>query len=419
MKRERLKLTKTNIRKLKPEADRYEVTDTDNTGLRLRVTPNGIMTFVLVYRNAENQLKRYTIGKFGVLTPEQARAIAETKQAEIKLGQDPAAVKQEKRQAAKREQFLTLRGFLDHKYGPWAKANRKGGADTVKRLESCFPDLLEKRIDEITPWLVEKWRRAKLERGRAPSTTNREIAALKACLSKAVDWDLIEVHPLARVKPAKVDSAAIVRYLSTDEEQRLRSALTTRDDRIKQEREQGNQWREQRHVELLPTLVSQAYGDHLTPMVLLSVNTGMRRGEVFTLRWSDVNLNGQSLAIRGESAKSGKTRHVPLNVEAVVVLEKWKTQQQDTRGLVFPSKAGNPFNNVTKAWAGLMEAAGIENFRWHDMRHHFASRLVMAGVDLNTVRELLGHSDIKMTLRYAHLAPEHKAAAVARLMEVR
>jgi site-specific recombinase XerD len=74
-------------------------------------------------------------------------------------------------------------------------------------------------------------------------------------------------------------------------------------------------------------------------------------------------------------------------------------------------------HDVNTSWGNVLVDAKIENFRWHDMRHHFASHLVMAGVDLNTVRELLGHADLKMTLRYAHLAPEHKAAAVAKLMK--
>jgi integrase len=149
-------------------------------------------------------------------------------------------------------------------------------------------------------------------------------------------------------------------------------------------------------------------------MVLLSLNTGLRQGELFGLAWDAVNLERTHLTIHGHNAKSGRTRHIPLNAEALETLKLWRGE--DTEGLVFASKDGKTFDSVRKAWGGVLQAAGIERFRWHDMRHHFASRLVMAGVDLNTVRELLGHSDITMTLRYAHLAPEHKAAAVARLV---
>lgn len=87
--------------------------------------------------------------------------------------------------------------------------------------------------------------------------------------------------------------------------------------------------------------------------------------------------------------------------------------------MVFPGKNGEKLKSVKKAWANILKLAQIKNFRWHDLRHHFASKLAMGGVDLNTIRELLGHSDIQMTLRYAHLAPQHKAKAVAVLLDER
>ena len=114
-------------------------------------------------------------------------------------------------------------------------------------------------------------------------------------------------------------------------------------------------------------------------------------------------------------SKSSKARHIPLNNEAYKILNDWHKQSQIDVSFVFPNKINQPFDNVRSSWDKLLKDAGIKDFRWHDMRHHFASRLVMAGVDLNTVRELLGHSEISMTLRYAHLAPEHKADAVAKL----
>ena len=118
------------------------------------------------------------------------------------------------------------------------------------------------------------------------------------------------------------------------------------------------------------------------------------------------------MVIHGKTSKSEITRYIPTNSEAFSTLEKWQQQTGLSSGYIFLGKYGERLNNVNKSWRTLLKQAGIEEFRWHDMRHHFASRLVMSGADLNTVRELLGHSDIQMTLRYAHLAPEHTAAAV-------
>jgi integrase len=409
----RAKLTKTTVRKLEPKPARYEVADADMPALRVRVTPQGIKTFALLYRNASGKQARYTIGKFGDLTPEQARDIASRKLAEISLGTDPAAEKQEQRREAKRAQHATLGGFMDHKYGPWVEANRKAGAATLARLRACFSPFMDRELAALNPWLLESWRKARLSEGRAVSTINRDLSALRAALNRAVEWELIAHNPMTKVKPGRVDSSGVVRFLSDEEERRLRAALVERDDAHRAGRERGNAWRAERRRDAKPALGT--YADHLTPMVLLSINTGLRRGELFNLTWPDVDLQRASLAVRGSGAKSGNTRHVPLNAQAVGVLRQWQ-QQTGADGLVFKSKDGERFNNVKRAWAALLAQAGITGFRWHDMRHHFASRLVMAGVDLNTVRELLGHSDLSMTLRYAHLAPEHKAAAVAKLV---
>ena len=118
--------------------------------------------------------------------------------------------------------------------------------------------------------------------------------------------------------------------------------------------------------------------------------------------------------------KPEKTLSLPMNSVVVEMLTAWKEQNSPTKEdmLIFPSPvSGEKLNNVKKSWGTLLKDARIENFCWHDMRHDFASQLVMKGVDLNTVRELMGHADMKMTMRYAHLAPSSKLRAVEVLAE--
>ena len=389
---------------IKPDSKPYEVRDTKVKGFLLRVQPSGVMSYVVEYARA----KRITLGRTSILTPAQARDRAIEILADALKGIDPQA----QRKAKKAHTFI---GYLDLEYGPWVRTNRKDGAATVARLHSCFAEFHQKQLAEINPWIVEKWRAARLKAGTRPATVNRDLAALKAALSQAVEWGLLSEHPITRVKPAKIDNRGKVRYLSDDEEQRLRNALDAREERLRTERDSANQWRAQRGYDQMPDLRKMAYADHLKPLVLLSLNTGLRRGELFSLTWANVDLERANLTISGTTAKSGKTRHIPLNTEALAVLKGWYEQATSHDGLVFPAHNGGKLDNVNTSWANVLKQADIKAFRWHDMRHHFASRLVMSGVDLNTVRELLGHSDITMTLRYAHLAPEHKAAAVALL----
>jgi integrase len=396
-------LGKQTINRLKPAEKPYEVRDTRLAGFLLRVQPSGKMTYYAEYGRG----RRLRIGATDAVGPEKARQRAKDIIGEAMAGGDPAAGKRE----AKSHTFET---FVREVYQPWAEANLKTGSTVSRRLLSAFADLRKKKLSEITPWLVEKWRSQRLKAGTKPATVNRDLASLNSALQKAVDWGHLEAHPVRSVKRTRTDQQAAPRYLTREEERRLRDTLKARDERIQRERESANAWRHARGYPLLPEI----NGDHLTPMVLLALLTGLRRGELFNLRWEDVDFAGASLAVRGGGAKSGQTRHVPLNSEAVDVLRRWQAQTGGAAGLAFPGRNGGRLDNIRSAWESVIAEAKIEDFRFHDLRHTFASRLVMAGVDLNTVRELLGHSDYKMTLRYAHLAPEHKAAAVAKLMEV-
>jgi integrase len=162
----------------------------------------------------------------------------------------------------------------------------------------------------------------------------------------------------------------------------------------------------ERNKELLPPLPH--FGNHLTPAVLLWMNTGLRRGELLKLRWGSVDFNRRLLTVEGGHAKSRQTRHVPMNEEATDLLQRWR-DQSTSKPRVFEVSTG-----FRTAWRHILKRASISRFRWHDLRHYLASRLVQRGVPLNTVRDLLGYSSVAMSLRYAHLAPDQRREAVAK-----
>lgn len=398
----------TLVRNLRSTEKPYEVRDMRLKGLLLRVQPSGVMSYYVEYGRG----KRIAIGRAGVITPAQARERAKEVLADAYKGGDPMVARRETR-------AHTFRSFIDEVYGPWARSNLRTAEATMARLKRSFPDLQEVRLGDITPWQIEKWRMARRKSGVKPATVNRDLDDLKSSLGKAVIWDLLESNPITSVRRSKVDGNPAVRFLTEEEEAGLRAALDARESRRRDQRARANRWRADRRYRLQPDLGAQAYADRLKPLVLLSLNTGLRRGELFSLVWPDLDLDQAILTVQGTKAKSGRTRHVPLNAEALAVLEGWRqiSAEDAADGLVFPGRNGKQLNNIRRSWAAVLESAGIERFRWHDLRHTFASRLVMRGVNLNTVRELLGHADYQMTLRYVHLAPEHRAAAVARLID--
>jgi integrase len=402
--------TKFSVRAIEalcPAQKPYEARDTELPGLLIRVQPSGKRTFYADFRTTQGKRKRVKVGRVEVMSLAQARDQARIVLGAVAKGEDPAVQK-------KRDRQTTFGIFLEGSYGPWANANHSRG-NTGDRLRALFGDFLSCRLDEITPWKAERWIMDRKKAGIAGSTINRDVGMLKSALSKAVEWGLLPIHPLIALKAQRTDQTGKVRYLSEEEEVRLMAALTARETRRSGARESGNAWRLQRgRTPMKPIEPEQGYTDHLLPMVLISLNTGLRQGELFSLTWENMDLAHRRLTVQGSRAKSGQTRHIPLNRTAFEALSRLK-ERSGAESVVFVGRGGERFNNVKRSWQRVLQEARITHFRWHDMRHHFASRLVQRGTDLNTVRVLLGHKDIKMTLRYAHLSPQVMADAVARL----
>jgi integrase len=237
--------------------------------------------------------------------------------------------------------------------------------------------LKKKRIDEVTAWDVERFKAARVE-NVTKSTVNRDLAVLKRLFSLAVDWGLLDKNPLKKIALYRIEET-LMRVVTEEEERSL----------------------------------IEAAAPHFKPVIVVAINTGMRRGELLSLRWDEVDLHSGTITVK--QSKSGRVRHVPLNKTAQEALA---SVPEPHEGCVFRYR-GSKINDVKTAFLKAVKRAGIPPCRFHDLRHSFATRLVLAGVDLATVKELMGHASISTTMRYAHPSPPHKREAVARLDSTR
>ena len=346
--------------------------------------------------------RRTRLGREGELTPDEARERCMRVLGNVAGGRSPL-------DGLEGAEGLTLGQFIAEFYDPWTRARRPKWAEIyMAQLKRLFGHWYGRPLASLTVADIDQWQTKRIAEGIAPATIQRDLNYLASVVTRAVKLGKLPDNPVRRVERARIDRTPKVRYLDAAEEKRLREALSERDAEMRKARDSANRWRKARKQDPLPPL--PYFGDHLTPAVLISMNTGMRRGELLALRWANVDMKGKQITIEGATAKAGQTRHIPLNAEALDVLKKWK-EQAPAGDRVIAVDTG-----FKTAWASLLERAKITKFRWHDLRHHFASRLVQAGVPLNTVRELLGHGSMAMTLRYAHLAPDQKAEAVALLV---
>jgi integrase len=400
------------VTRAKPDTRPYLLHDTVVTGLCVRVQPSGVKSFLLRWgRSGITTFKP----RFPSLTLDAARDLAKKKIGEIVEQGAPSGL----RPKGATGDVRTFGEFIDKRYAP-VIADRKAHAATIAAIKSVFKDWLSKPLRSISYLDVERLKAQRLKgdadndiRPAKPATVNRDLDRIRAALNAAIKLGLIDRNPVPDVKRLKVDNNR-VRYLTPDEEQRLRKALLDREKERRQARKSANKRLEQRHDEPRHLWAKEEYTDHLMPLVLLALNTGLRRGELLGLTWESVDLHRRQLTVAAHTAKSGKVRHIPLNAEALAALTRWKAQGSGV-GAIFPGGSGKGLTHTKRSWEGLLERAALTDFRFHDLRHHFASRLAMSGVDLYVVKELLGHSDFALTSRYAHLSDEHKAAAVAKL----
>lgn len=349
--------------------------------------------------------KSINLGMYPHVTVAMARERARQALVERDETGAPAAVQP----AGQGDRSMLVGTFVAEHYATHIQAKRKRAETELAEMESLFGQAFYGLpLAGVTVAAADAWSAARIGQGIKPATVRRNLVRLKAIMSKAAEWGHIAASPIAKLKLGRDTPSGDDAYLTAEEKQALRAALAARDARMIAARESGNVWSVARGHEPLPQL--QHYGDHLTPMVLVAMNTGLRRGELTSLHWEHADFDTAVITVLAGKAKSGKARHVPMNAEVVDVLKRWKEVTPHEGDRVFP------IESPKTGWNSLVEEAGIGKFRFHDLRHHFASRLVVAGEDLNTVCELLGHADIATTLRYAHLAPEHKRRAVNALL---
>lgn len=263
--------------------------------------------------------------------------------------------------------------YMEH-----SKANKRSWDRDRTLLINLLPVFGAKTLDSITSLMIEEYKQQRLRKVK-PGTVNREIALLKHLFNMAITWGMATVNPMRGVKLLREDNVP-VRFLTKEEIDKLLAACT----------------------------------DYSRPIVLTALHTGMRRGEILGLKWDQVDFDAKIITIL--HSKNGRVRKIPINSVLLDVLAKLKASA--TQEHVFISnKTKEPIGKFQTAWLTAIRKSGIIRCRFHDLRHTFASHLVASGVDLVTVKELLGHSDINMTLRYAHSAPEQKISAVEMLVK--
>jgi integrase len=308
----------------------------------------------------------------------QVRASTDTinkKLAESIYHKRMALIAENKHLDAKRCEKVFFKDFAQTYLERHAIPYKKSWKTDKDHLANLMPFFGQKYLYEITSLMIEDYKRER-EKKVKRSTIRRELGTFGAMLNKAVQWRLLQESPMrdvVRYKGADVDSGRI-RYLEKNEILRLLDCCLDR---------------------------------QLKNIVILALHTGMRKGEIQRLEWNHIDFRRRQLLVA--ISKNGTKRYISLNRSAIAAL--MAQPKYSNSLLVFANEEGKLYN-FRKAFDTAIKRSGIRDFRFHDLRHTFASHLVMAGMSLYTVMGLMGHKSLTMTQRYSHLSPDFQAQAV-------
>ena len=358
--------------------NRLELCDADCPGLyiEVRATASGQGTFYFRYKDDSKKTCHKRIGSTDDLTLADARKQAKVIKGEIASGINP------KGETAK--VMLTYGAFFTDHYLPYVTPRKR----SWKRDEELFRLRIqakfgETKLDAITRQEIQSFHTALLAEGLAPASCDHHVKLIRQSLNLAIEWDLLKINPAAKVPLFSVDNK-VEHYLNEAELAKLLAVLRDPD---------------------RPIAVCQ--------IALFLLSTGARLNEALQAKWCQIDRQTRVWRIPAAVSKSGKIRVVPLNDSALEVLAELKTEGKfehlfvNTRISKKTGKevgTGKPYTTIMKVWSRLRLKAGLPHFRIHDLRHQYASFLVNAGRTLYEVQQVLGHSDPKVTQRYAHLS---------------
>lgn len=404
------KITDSEIRKLRIGST---LRDTEINGLQARKRAKKI-SFRVEYHSPVTGKRRYlTLGAYGAITLTQARDAAKKALGKVSQGIDPQEEKSNLRKRANSEKERTLEHWLENGYKERVPDARY---TEIKRiLNKHFQSWLPRPMDSLTRNEAETWLRDYVG---GPSGANRRMNDLRGVITHAVKAGVLSTHPLTNTEKLKTDNNQPRKPLTKAEEKRLLEAIERREERRREERLRYIEWQKERGHETLEP--HGALTDHIKPIILTVLNTGLRQGEVFNLYAEDIDFEAAIPVITvigldpesGRRNKAGTTRHIPINKTLAPILEAWLRQTKPKKFL-FPSpKTGGRLDNIKKSLEGLMSEARIKGKKLHAMRHTFGTKLVNKDADLITLQELMGHADINTTRKYLHTNNKRKSAAV-------